>query len=574
MLRTAAILFSVSLVLVGPAAGVGQQRDFADITLVSSRVNQLAYEKQGKDYRGGIKFWSSLCEDAGLSYRIAGDYELEIGPGESQVYLLHLTEQLSEAQLKNLDELLVGGASIILVGMVGARSADGGARISLSEKWFDLKAPLDYIPKDSAYFAARGGTLLALGNEPGYRFEFDWEGRYTLARSAHAQAINVDWGLHPYPDPEEPGNNAVAAVRTVGKSRLVWFGVNPDAVITEGPEHEKLLRDTLVNVLKWAARRPVAAACHWPQCHLSAAVVTADVEDKFANGDAIALACHKEKTRGSFFLVGSMAPEYPEVVAALAQNGEVGTHSMRHESFKDVPFADQLAELNQGKLALQDMGVSTVQGFRPPMEEYDDNTLRAVAAAGLGFIYGNLVYDRAYPIIKRANGSNIYQFARIVPDDYNLVVQREVTDMAAYRKEYVKELMRLHEMGGLFPFSFHTNYLALKDSVDVVRSMIRIIKKKKILLATFGDLIRWMEARRHVKVAADLDERTVRIRVANTATFPVEDFAIHYFPPTDSGKVKLIATPTRGIKVRKAPREGFVIIVDLEAGEEKEILLQ
>lgn len=574
MLRTSACLLLISLVLFEPAAGLCQQQEVADVTLVSSRVNQLAFEKLGKDYRGGIKFWSSLCEEAGLSFRIAGDYELEIGPRESRVYLLHRTEQLSEAQIKNLSGLLSGGASIILVGMVGGKGLDGTPRVSLSEQWFDLRAPLDYIPKESAYLAARGGTILALGNEPGYRFEFDWEGRYTLARTIHAQAINVDWSLYPYPDRAEPANNAVAALRTVGKSRLIWFGVNPDAVITETPEQKKLLRNTMVNVLKWAARRPVAAACHWPGCHLSAAVVTADVEDKFGNGDAIALALHNEKAKGSFFLVGSMAPEYPEVVAALAQNGEIGTHSMKHESFKDLPFSDQLAELNQGKLILMDLGVSNVQGFRPPMEQFDDNTLRAVAAAGLGFLYGNLLYDRAYPIIKRANGSNIYQFARIVPDDYNLVVELKVADMAAYRKEYVKELVRLNELGGLFPFSFHTNYLALQDSVDVVRSMIKIIKKKKILLATFGDLIRWMEARRHVKVAASLNERTVRITVANTATKPVKDFAVHYFPPTDSSEVKLVATPTEGVKVSKAPRDGFVITVDLRAGEEKEILLQ
>ncbi len=574
MTRAAAILFSALLVLLGPAAGLCQQQDVADITVVSSRANQLAFEKLGKDYRSGIKFWSSLCEEAGISYRIAGDYELEIGPRESRVYLLHLTEQLSETQMKNLSALLADGASMILVGMVGGKDLAGTPRVSLSEQWFDLRAPLDYAPKESAYFVARGGTLMALGNEPGYRFEFDWEGRYTVARTTHAQAINVDWTLYPYPDRQEPGNNAVVALRTVGKSRLVWFGVNPDAVITEHPEQLKLLRSTVINVLKWAARRPVAAACHWPGCHLSAAVVTADVEDQFGNGDAIALALHKEKTRGSFFLVGSMAPDYPEVVSALAQNGEIGTHSMRHESFKEVPFADQLAELNQGKLTLVDLGVTNVQGFRPPMEEFDDNTLRAVAAAGLGFIYGNLHYDRAYPIIKRANGSNIYQFARIVPDDYNLVVELKVADMAGYRKEYVRELVRLNEIGGLFPFSFHTNYLALKDSVDVVRSMIRIIKKKKILLTTFGDIIRWVEARRHVKVAASMDERTVRITVGNTATTPVKDFAIHYFPPTDSSEIKLVATPNNGVKVLKAPREGFVIIVDLRAGEEKEILLQ
>lgn len=548
--------------------------EVTDVTIVSSRDNQLEFEKEKVDFRKGITFWAKLCEEAGLTYRIAGDYELETGLQPSKLYILHRTRTLTDVQLVNIRVQQKKGAALILVGQVGRYNDKGQPQKSLSEQWLQLENLVEYAPTESAYFVTAAGTLLSLGNPPGFRFEFDWEGRYTLARTRWSVATSVDWSLFPTPDGSDPANNSVIALRTDRDSRMIWFGVNPDDFLVEG-DQGKYVKATLFNMLHWLVRKPVAVPCHWPGCNMAAAVVTADIEDKFENADAIALACHKEKVKGSFFLVGSLARDYPEVVAALAANGEIGTHSMKHESFKDVPFEDQLNELVQGKEVLTGQGVPQVVGFRPPMEAYDDNTLKAVASAGLGFIYGNLIYDRAYPVVLRVQGTPIYQFARIVADDYNLVVEKSVTNMTEYKREYLKEFDRIYSMGGLFPFSFHTNYLALKDSVDVVRSVIRQLKKRKhVLLTTFGAIVAWMETLRQVVVEVSLKERTTHIVVKNLSSYPVKSFPIHYFPPGNSDKVKLVATPARGAAVRQAPAGGVILDVDLDAGEQKEILLQ
>lgn len=550
------------------------QQPAADVTIVSSRANQLEFEKRKIDFRKGVTYWAKLCEEAGLTYRIAGDYELETGLQPSKLYILHRTERLTDVQLVNIRVQQKRGASLILVGQIGRFKPDGSTQKSLSEQWLELEEIVEYQPTEAAYFVASAGSLLSLGNPPGFRFEFDWEGVYSLARTKWAAATSVDWSLFPTPNPTQPANNTVIAVRSQGQSRMAWFGVNPDDFLQKG-DQQKFTLSTMLNLLNWLVRRPVAEACHWPGCNLAAAVVTGDIEDKFENADAIALACHKEKVRGSFFLVGTLSKDYPEVVAALNANGEIGTHSMKHLSFKDVPFEEQLGELNEGKQVLVDLGVNRVTGFRPPMEDYDDNTLKAVASAGLEFIYGNLVYDRAYPMVARVQGTPIYQFARIVADDYNLVVEKNVTNMKEYKREYLKEFERIFTMGGLFPFSFHTNYLALQDSVDVVRSVIRHLKKREhVLLTTFGTLVDWMEAKRQVRVEVRLDERTSRVLVKNLGTQPVKAFPVHFFPPGDGKRVKLVATPDRGAAVRKAPVAGFVLDVDLEAGEEKELLLQ
>jgi len=563
-------MFVLAFVCAGFSGNI--RADEADVTVVSSRSNQVELEKLDLDYRKGVRFWSEVCERTGLTCRVAGDYEMETQPANSSVFVFHLTERLTTAQRAHIVELQKKGVSLILVGLVGMFDDEGKRQKSLSEKWFGLQKVTPYTPTEAAYFVSLAGNVFALGNEPGFRFEYDWVGRYFVARTPFAAAMNVDWSLNPTPEPGNAGNNSVMGIRTYEKSRMAWFGVSPDAV-ADKPEHREFVLQSAGNLLLWAARRPVAVPCHWKDCHTGAAVVTADVEDRFETGDAIALACHKEKVQGSFFLVGSLAPDYPEVVTALSLNGEIGTHSMNHQSFKDVPYDDQLAELNAGKATLTQLGVERVVGFRPPMEEYDEATLTAVGAAELDFIYGNLLYDRSYPIVRAVEDSTIYQFARIVADDYNLVVERGVKDSTRYKQEYIKEFRKLYDMGGLFPFSFHTNYLALKQSVDVVRAMIRTLKKEDVWLTTFGQIVEWVETRRNVRVEAhqNKEQKTTKLVVSNSGPLPVKAFSIHYFPPSDVSRLKLVGTPGKGVKVMKAKRRGFVIQVDLNVGETKEI---
>jgi len=546
----------------------------AEVTIVSSRANQVVFDESGLDYRGGVRFWSKVCTTLGISYRIAGDYELETELSPSKVYVFHMTERLTSAQLESLEKLKERGAAIILVGMTGVFDQKGKRRKgpSPAEKWLELKKVTPYKPKESAYLTPYGVSPFGYGALPGFRFEYDWGGRYYSATSRHGIAANVDWSLVPL-EGGKFARNVMVAWRTLGRSRLVWFGVNPDALVAKETDRQTII-NSVGNLLLWTLRRPVAAVCFWQGCQRSAAIVTADVEDQFQTGDAIALACHKEGVKGSFFLVGKLAPDYPEVVTALAENGEIGTHSMEHQSFKDVAYESQLAELQEGVEVLKNLGVERVVGFRPPMEEYDMATLRATVTAGLRFIYGNLDFGNAYVQERDVDGSVLYQFARIVADDYNLVVVRGVKNSTQYRNEYLREFRRMHHLGGLFPFSFHTNYLALEESVDVVRAMIAALKKEDVWLTTFGDIVSWMEVRKQVSVSVTREKSTVTLAVTNNGSADIKEFPLHLFPGKDSNRVKLVATPSRGISITRTTGPAALIKVNLGPGQTKEIKLQ
>ncbi|MBM4352973.1 MAG: hypothetical protein FJ109_04140 [Deltaproteobacteria bacterium] len=578
LIRLAPLL--VILVTLLPRPVSAQTARETDVVIVSSRANQLVHEQAWRDYRKGIRVWGDICTRAGLSFRIAGDYELEAEPGKALVYILHHMEHLSQGQLANLERLRSQGIGLVLIGNTGGTDIEGKPLLdgegkpirSLAERLFELSEPRDFTPEQGAYFVSRAGNPFSLGNDPGFRFEFDtaWPGE--AAASPYGIAFGVNWDLQPFPDPDR-NKDTVLALREMDSSRIVWMGVGPDSVLEEERLREAIL-DSSAHLLRWVARRPVAALCHWQGCAQSAAVVTADVEDKFETGEAIALTCRKEGVRGSFFLVGLLAPGFPEVVTALAQNGEIGTHSIKHESFEGRPYEDQLAEMSEAKINLQRMGVEQILGFRPPMEQFDEATVRAVASADLKFIFGNLQYDRAYPVEVHVNGTDVWQFARIAADDYNLVVERGVTDVMRFREEYMKEFDRLHEMGGMFPFAFHTNYLALEDSIDAMRTMIKALRTDSVWLTTFGEIVRWVQERQSVTVTVSQEVGTTLVTVTNSGKTDLKKVPVHLFPPASGKDLKPVATPERGLKVRSAERGGFVLLVDMPAGQTRVVKVQ
>ncbi len=568
-LLPAALLLLVAASL--PAAA--QPLKKADVTIVSSRANQVLFEEAKLDYRRGIKYWASLCDQAGLSYRVAGDYEMETGFGQSAVYVFHHLQRLTATQRKHIEELQARGASVVLVGMTGKEDNKGNAARSLAEQWFELTHVRPYVPEESAYAVALAGTPLAMAVDPGYRFEFEWVGHYTLAQTRFAAMANSEWGLEPFPEKAAGfAGNAAAALRTLNGSRMAWFGVSPDTFVAE--KDQVMWGRAMGVLLSWLARKPVVAHCHWQGCRQSATVVTADVEDRFQTGESIALACYKEKVEGSFFLVGSLAPDYPEVVTALAQNGEIGTHSVRHTTFKDRPFDEQVKELEEGKEGLEKLGVKPVIGFRPPMEEYDQNTLHAVAHAGLRFIYGNLDFDRAYPVVREVDGIHIYQFARIVDDDYNLAVVKEVTTATDYHRQYLEEFSRMHALGGLFPFSFHTNYLALEDSLDVIRTAVAHVKREDTWLTTFGRIVTWAETNLKVKAGVAMADDVMVVDVHNGTDRPLQGFSLRVLPPRDVARLEAVDTPSTGLTIGPVGPLGAVLSVDLAPGETKVIKLR
>jgi polysaccharide deacetylase family protein (PEP-CTERM system associated) len=96
---------------------------------------------------------------------------------------------------------------------------------------------------------------------------------------------------------------------------------------------------------------------------------------------------------GTFFLVGEIAREAPDLVREIAARGhEIASHSYRHVPLVDEVPRQFLAEVKQSKAHLEDLAGRQVIGFRAPVFSLTRETIWATEALReAGFRYSSSV---------------------------------------------------------------------------------------------------------------------------------------------------------------------------------------
>jgi len=90
------------------------------------------------------------------------------------------------------------------------------------------------------------------------------------------------------------------------------------------------------------------------------------------------------KINATFFVVGKMAKQYPNLVKAEAAAGNVvGNHTYDHVNLTKIPYSRIAAEWEKGNAVIKSIiGVDPVF-CRPPGGDYDKAVIQAAMAAGL-----------------------------------------------------------------------------------------------------------------------------------------------------------------------------------------------
>jgi len=88
--------------------------------------------------------------------------------------------------------------------------------------------------------------------------------------------------------------------------------------------------------------------------------------------------------RGTFFILGEIGEEDPELVAELADRGhEIASHgySKSHPDLRECSDDRVSKELTKSKSILEDIIGDSIEGFRAPAFSMDDSVMREVATA-------------------------------------------------------------------------------------------------------------------------------------------------------------------------------------------------
>jgi polysaccharide deacetylase family protein (PEP-CTERM system associated) len=152
--------------------------------------------------------------------------------------------------------------------------------------------------------------------------------------------------------------------------------------------------------------------------------------------------------RGTFFVLGEVAQQYPELVRRLAAEGfELGLHGYAHRLVYAQRQADFVRETRTAKELLEQVGKQQVVGFRAPSWSINQKSLWALKIlAGMGFQYDSSIL----PAKSYLGG---------VPDSQPLIHRRREADIIEVPPSIVRMgPIRLPFSGGLYlrtlPYGF------------------------------------------------------------------------------------------------------------------------
>lgn len=108
----------------------------------------------------------------------------------------------------------------------------------------------------------------------------------------------------------------------------------------------------------------------------------------------------ERRVRGTFFVVGELAEEHPDLVRDIAAAGhEVGLHAYRHDPLPDLGPAAFRDDTRRGKALLEDLSGQEVAGFRAPMFSLvEESAWAPEILAEVGFRYSSSVLPARSPL--------------------------------------------------------------------------------------------------------------------------------------------------------------------------------
>ena len=420
-----------------------------------------------------------------------------------------------------------GGRGVLLTRHTGLR--DAGCTSLGAGLLVDLTGAsrLDTLDaRDDAYVTFPAGGPLATDLPPGARLEVR-AGNHVALRKAGRDAYWSDYELDPAPASELPLLDAAVVHAERNGARSVYWGFELNDVVDQ-PWNRSVARLLLRNSIAWAARQPLAEIEPWPGGRQTAAVIAQDVEDEFANARLALDTLRAAGIRGTFFLVTDLATEHRELVEALAEHGEIGTHSENHRLLGGLDAELQSVRLERTQDALRELTGATGAGLRPPEEQFDAATLRAWRATGGSYVFASNDGRTASPELLLDAADPMVLLGRVGYDDFAVLRRAGVTDPDSQATLYLREYERMRALGGLYMFSYHSNMMARPQHVAALGSLARAIDAAADTgLATAGEVAAWWRRRGALRVSVERpDGGALNVVVRNDRAEAVTDAVV------------------------------------------------
>ena len=467
--------------------------------------------------------WLTALHAIGATARVISPEEAVRSTYE-QVLIVPASPCLGRDARHAIDVATQRGTGILMTWLSGVR--DGGCRqrgyglvvqVSGAQRLDTLNAG-----RQECYVTFLRGGPLAADIPPGARLELVVANHVAL-RSPRREAYFSDFMLNPRAVGGNDLLDGAIVETTIASARAVYWGFDLRAVVNR-PWDRALALIVARNSVAWAAGIPSATVEPWPDGKRSAAVFAQDVEDEFANARYSLDSLRAAHVPGTYFVVSRLADHQADLARALAEQGEVGTHTPRHHLLGGRPAAEQQAALDETQHELTAVIGRPVAGLRPPEEQFDQTTLASWKHAGGRYMFATLNGRAASPEIFPTQDGPLVALGRVTNDDFIEVRRRGLVKVDSLANDFLTGFDKVRALGGLFILSYHSQMLSRPELVPALARVARTVAgDTTVWLATAGQVADWWLARSLVIARARFVGRDqLALEVRNTGPTAVQ----------------------------------------------------
>jgi peptidoglycan/xylan/chitin deacetylase (PgdA/CDA1 family) len=540
------------------------------VYVYQSSNTQKFFASANGNYDVLVNQWYSALERIGQRYEKIDAARLNAirQPG---VLILPSTVLLDENERQLLRKLSANGWSLFGTWAFGARDAKGAwVGYGLVEELFQAKivGDVDTTKTNGWFLFPVGESPVSHDLSPGERI-FLPKGTEPLLtlQSNSVAAIGGDWVRQSTLGMQRSG---LISFSELGNSRRLFWSIPETSWVAAGPRIDLLMR----NGLSWLKREVAVTKSAWPHPYQSALLVEMDTEDQFANAVNLAELFEAHQSRGTFYLLTSLAKSNADLVKRLAAKHELAYHAEVHDGFKDLPYAAQETRMKtmQSQLSAIIGDTSSVQGFRAPLESFDNNTEIALRRLGFKHHAGSMnSSDAMLPVFSKAEPElgpeqALITFPRDQLDDINFV-RMGAADAGRMQQLLMEGTERAIQLRGFSLLSVHSQYMA-KGS-PLMQSLPKVFDRvsdpsAKVWLAPASLIERWWRARELVSVTSKVQGRKVQINLQHP-NIKLKNFRVVVHAPDAKSVLRIVSKQglTQAQAVRIDDQRWAIVLPDL-----------
>ena len=396
----------------------------------------------------------------------------------------------------------------------------------------ETETPYPYTGAGIRRFTLRGGTPLTANIPSGYRVKIQVYNPGVRMRVIEPRTTPVgfwyDFAVEERVIGDALASSTGAVYGTYGEGRFVYLGFQRDAmgVGREDREDYVFLGRFFNNIMDYLQRRPVIWVHDWPYPHTSGAVLAAVGNNQIQNLSGVADVFAQEGVPGTYLVRPEESSRFAAMFERLHASGDVGVLADlgREEDGSVRAQRERLINLRE---QLEDVVKGPVVGYRSTRRgQVGEATMAALKDAGYEYFLPDSIGRLMTPRIMGFPYETLIQLGVTAHTDRDVFrMMDEGEDLRSI--VFNEDIARARYEGGIYNLVFHSDLLGRPENRDMLREVVKNLKKEKFWIRAGDDVAHWWRLRQGLSV--DIEQRgphRIVMRVSNNNGATAEQMGV------------------------------------------------